>query len=175
VHTSATVTVASLGEPWLTHPAKPWLSRPTVVRELSDRIGYVRRGVLRPLDRPEAIVVHSPRTADAGVLVVYAATSAELERLKAVVADGAALLLRTPWTWEAGGEALYLSVGDVGRQTLTRAGADLRRRLVLPFDVTGRPAGAAGGAAGLTWDDAAALGTTWNTASGAWDDKVNGL
>lgn len=175
VHTSATVTVGSLGKPWLTHPGKPWLSRSTVVRELSDRTGLARRGVLRPLDRPEAVVIHAPRTADAGVLLVNTAAGAELERLKAMLVDGAALLLRTPSTWEAAGEALYLSLGDAARQNLTRVGADPRRRLVLPFDVTGRPPGRCGGAAGLTYDDLQATGKTYNTITGTIDDLVSGF
>jgi hypothetical protein len=169
---SSAVNLASGPLCWLKHPGKPWLNRTVRLRELGPRVAPARRGVLRPLDRADPIIIHTTRSSDSGYIVLNLATVAERSVMAEMLADGAALLLQTPASW--GGESLYISVDTTDLRPVMQWGPDPLRRLSLPFDVMGRPPGAAGGPAGLRWDDVPP-GVTWNTATGTWDDKATAL
>ena len=142
--------------PWLKHPFKPALSRPVHISSIGPRSLPARRGVARPLDRPDPIVVHQPRATDAGVLAIQTdGTWAENDAIRALLADGAPLLLQQPTSY---GEAqLYISIDTAGLGLLDDEFALMfNRNITLPFDVTGRPPGTAAAPRGLSYADLAA-------------------
>lgn len=150
--TSSAITAISGGVAWLTHPIKPALGGRVVVRDDTDRTLTARRGVHQIIGRADPVAVWDVRASDAGGLIVQTSTAADITNLRALLADGAPLLYRTPSTW--GGEWLYLAVGDVGLQRLDGLTAtDVLRRWPLPYVAVSRPSGVSQGAVGVTYAD----------------------
>lgn len=143
--------------PWLKHCFKPALNRPVHVHRIGPRSLPARRGVARPIDRPDPIVTYQTRATDQGALTLQTdGTWAENDAIRALLADGAPLLLQQPASL---GEAqLYISVDTVGLELLDdgMAVAPFWRNITIPFDVTTRPPGTAAGPYGVTYADAAA-------------------
>lgn len=152
---SAPATVDSAGRAWLKHPLRPQLNRIVHIRTMGPRDLPARRGVFRPLDRTDPIVVYQPRLTDAGTLTVQTdGTWADQLALRALLADGAELLLQQPG--RSGGESLYISVDTAGLELLDPLdGSQLMRRVELPFDVSTRQPGEAAGGAGDNYADLA--------------------
>lgn len=157
---SEPVTLESDGQAWLGHPHRPYLNRPVNVREMPPRQPGTRRGIARPLDRPDPIVVHQTRQTDTGSVVLRADWD-DVQAIRAMLADGAPVLLRLPAAW--GGEALFISVdvANFERQAL-RLGSHLTHFVTLPFDVVTRPDGAELGGDGESYDDLADAYHTYN-------------
>lgn len=155
------VYVSSGGRNWLKHPFRPALNRAVHLYSMPSRSLPARRGVALPLDRTDPIVVYQPRTTDTGAVVIQTdGTWAENEAIRAMLADGAPLLIQQVGTLGEGN--LYVSVDTAGLALLEeRTGRQLRRNITLPFDVVARPPGAAGGPKGITYDDAAARYPTY--------------
>ncbi|HET8684968.1 MAG TPA: hypothetical protein VFM54_24310 [Micromonosporaceae bacterium] len=157
---SAPVALASQGRAWLKHPTRPHLSRVVAVREMRTRAQAARRGVARPEDRPDPVVVHQVRATSSGsVLLQTDGTWADQTALAQLLADGAPLLLQTPAT--RGGESLYISVDTTDVDPLDpMLGTELLRRFVLPFDTLERPPGQATGPADAQY---AGVATAYHT------------
>lgn len=109
--TSPPVVLASLDRSWITHPAldapfrvslrrKPTLTRP------------IARGVLRPLNRRNAVVVTGPsRQSPEGPIEINVLSAADRTTLLAALDDGQPILLRAPadYNWDP----RWLSLGDL--------------------------------------------------------------
>lgn len=151
----------SAGLSWLKHPFRPALNRTVHILALPDRALMARRGVARPIDRPDPIVVYQPRTADAGSVVLQSdGTWAENVALRTLLADGAPLLLQQ--TSILGEGQLYIAIDTAGLRLLDeQAGWLYQRNWTLPFDVIARPPGRASGASGATFADAAVAYSTF--------------
>lgn len=152
---------------WLKHPFKPSLSRLVHLHVIGPRQLSARRGVARPIDRPDPVVVYQTRSTDRGAIVVQTdGTWAENDGIRSLLADGAPLLLQQP---AALGEAqLYVSV-DTAELALPDDGLGLlfQRNITLPFDVVARPSGKAAGPAGLTYAAIAAARLTYEHVAAA--------
>ena len=149
------VTLTSGGLSWLKHPLKPSLNKAVHLYAMRERQLPARRGVARPIDRSDPIVMHQARLTDAGSVVIQTdGTWAENLAMRNLLADGDTLLLQQTATLAEGN--LYLSVDTTGLDLLDeQAGWMLQRNWTLPFDVVARPAGQAAGPTGITYDDLA--------------------
>lgn len=146
---------------WLKHPFKPYLNRPVHLHRMPPRALPARRGVARPIDRPDPIVVHQTRSTDAGQVVIQTdGTWAENDAIRALLADGAPLLLQQRGVLGEG--QLYISVDTAALGLLDeRLGLGYRRNIALAFDVVGRPPGTAAAPRGLSYADLAATYPTY--------------
>lgn len=164
--TSGSVTSPSGGQAWLTHPGHPqYAGVATVTRDgLTEQRGS-RRGVFLPIGASLPVVVSDVRTGSSGTVVVQTNSTADTTRLRNMLADGNPLLLRQPLTW--GGDAWWVSIGDVGIDRFTQIATDNWRRWTLPYTRVDRPAGASDGAVGVTWNDVKATYATWNAETAA--------
>lgn len=146
---------------WLKHPFKPYLNRPVELISMGPRRLPARRGVARPIDRPDPIVVYQVRSTDSGVAVIRTADDwDDALAIREMLADGAPLLLQQPGS--LGGESLYISVDDAALALLeSTLGVDLSRDITIPFDVVARPPGPAGGPYGVMYDDVSAAYLTY--------------
>jgi len=146
---------------WLKHPLKPYLSRPVHLHRMGPRQLPARRGVARPIDRPDPIVVHQERATDQGSLTIQTdGTWAENDALRALLADGAPLLLQQRAVLGEG--QLYISVDTASMALLDdKSGWMFRRNWTLPFDVIARPPGSASGPYGVGYDQAATAYLTY--------------
>lgn len=147
------VTLTSGGLSWLKHVFRPALNRAVHIFAIPDRALGARRGVARPIDRADPIVVYQSRATDAGSVVLQSdGTWAENTAIRALLADGAPLLLQQTSTLGEGN--LYISVDTAGLSLLDpEVGWLFQRNITLPFDVLARPAGKAAGPAGITYAD----------------------
>jgi hypothetical protein len=147
--------------PWLKHVFKPYLSRQVHLRVMGQREQGARRGVARPIDRADPIVVHQTRTTDSGSLVIQTdGTWAENDAIRALLADGAPLLLQQGAA--LGEQQLYISVDSTRAELLdNEAGWMFRRDWTLPFDVITRPAGLASGPYGINYNAISAAYLTY--------------
>lgn len=146
---------------WLKHPFKPALNRPVHLHRMPPRALPARRGVARPIDRPDPIVVHQTRSTDAGQVVIQTdGTWAENDAIRALLADGAPLLLQQRGVLGEG--QLYISVDTAALGLLDeRQGLTYRRNIALAFDVISRPPGTAAAGVGLSYADLAATYPTY--------------
>lgn len=138
---------------WLKHPFKPHLNQPIKLVRIGPRSLPARRGVARPIDRPDPIVVHQTRATDSGSITIQTlGTWAENDALRTLLADGAPLLLQQPAVLGEG--QLYISIDTAGLELLDDKFAVLHQRnITIPFDVVGRPPGTAAGPLGVTYAD----------------------
>jgi hypothetical protein len=164
------VTLASSGQMWLKHVAKPYLNMRVTVKDRGERELPDRRGVLRPPTRPDAIFVNQIRGSDAGSIAIYCADLATETALRSLLADGGPVLLQYPAT--KGGESLWLSVGRSPIQPATRIMTDLMKSVTLPFESIGRPPGAALGDPDSTYAKQATAYQTYGQQSAAADSYL---
>lgn len=143
VTTTGPVTCPSGGRFWLKNLARPALNLRVTVKERGSRKLPDRRGIARPPSRPDPIIVHQIRGQDEGWISLYAPDQAAETALRTLLADGSPVLLQYPGA--AGGESLYLSIGQVGPEPLSRQVTDPKRALTLEFDSMTRPPGSAAG------------------------------
>jgi hypothetical protein len=165
--TSNTVTVASGGQAWLTHPGHPkYAGIATVTRDGLTEARPARRGVFDPIGTSLPVVVNDVRGGSTGTVTVQTNSAADIARLRSMLADGAPLLLRQPASW--GGDAWWISVGDVGIDRFTQIATDQWRKWALPYLRIDRPPGLSEGPVGVTWADVKSTYATWGglTATG---------
>ncbi|MBA8925944.1 hypothetical protein BC739_003143 [Kutzneria viridogrisea] len=137
-----TITLASNGGAWLTHPASPSTpvacrpyATPTLTRKIS-------QGVFAVLGRNNPVVVSaSTRLAPSGSLTFDAASFSERDTLLGLFGDGSAVLLRAPADFGLG-QGMWLALGDVTEEPGGRPAWSQSRSLVCPFQVVDSPAGA---------------------------------
>lgn len=157
--TSSAVTLASGGRVWLTHPGKPSLFLKPLMAEVGKRTLPARRGAFKILGAQFPVITTDVRGGDVGeITFVTDGTWAQQNALRALLADGLTLLLRQPAAY--GGEAFWVSVGDVGIEPTSRMATSLRRRFTVPYDRVDRPTGASQGPVGLTY---ASMSAQWAT------------
>lgn len=150
IATSDPVTVSSSGRHWLKSVSQPSLNLAVRVKDRGARTAPARAGKVEPPLRPDPIYVYQVRASDKGSIALYAADQATETAIRAMLADGGPLILQYPAA--AGGESLYLMVDTVGYNPVTRISVDLQREISLPFDVIGRPDGAALGDPDSSYD-----------------------
>jgi hypothetical protein len=163
--TSSAVTLDSDRRYWLKNVTSPYLNVRVRVKDPGDRNLADVRGILRPPERPDPIVVYQARRMDAGSISLYAADTAEEQAIRALLADGGPVLLQYPGY--AGGENLYLSVGAVGITSIIPKSADLQRVIVLPFDSHLRTAGQADAGPDDSYADLGQRYSTYNHEAGS--------
>lgn len=162
------VMLATGAQAWLGHTARPYLQRRVEIREVPTRSAVARRGKANVLDREDPITVHQTRQTDTGSVVLRTdGTMADVKALRALLADGAPLILRMPGVW--GGECLYISVDTTPfDRWAARLGSSLEHHVTLPFDVLLEVDGDAYGFDGGTYTDQAATYHSYNAlAAGA--------
>lgn len=163
---AAPVSVASGGAFWLKDPLRPGndvkvlmdfdytdCAQPAgVVFVALDDEKYAAASAAFDVDRGERpIVLSAPRKDVESGLTLLAATFADRDRLKALLAAGSPLLFQGPAAY--GIPDRYISVGDVG---LARLAADHRKQwrvFGVPFVAVDAPAGPAEGVPGTRWID----------------------
>lgn len=129
--------------------------------------------LLEPIGRTNGIAISSPRGAVTGSVTVRTSTYADWTTLRALLADGSALLLQSPTNYYFGGD-VYVQIGDIDESPLVaKAGYDCRR-FTLPFTVVSSPS-----SSGLftsyswdrlgsdfnSWDQLQAYGSSWDAIS----------
>ena len=162
---SSPAQLSSQNRYWLTNCTSPYLNMRVRIKDPGDRVLPDVRGILRPPERPDPIVVYQPRRMDAGSISLYVADTAEEQAVRALLADGGPVMLRYPGY--AGGEALYLSVGAVGITSVIAKSADLQRWVSLPFDTHLRTGGDADGGPGDTYAEQGERYSTYNHVAGS--------
>ncbi|MDQ3578541.1 MAG: hypothetical protein M3443_13285 [Actinomycetota bacterium] len=112
--TSETVTLDSLGQAWLTHPAAHSEPVRVAVRGRGPALTRVAdRGVFAPIGRRRPVVVTAPaRKSLVGELDLITLTFADRDRLLSLFDDMAPVLLRSPASLGYP-EAMWLSLGDL--------------------------------------------------------------
>lgn len=139
--TSQTITLASLDQTWLTHPAAPSTPvacRPTKTPKLTRKI---QQGTFQVIGRKNPVVVSaSVRTSPSGSLEIDTATFTERDQLLTMFSDGSPVLLRTPADYGYG-QSLWLSIGDIDEDPGDRPVWNQTRPLTCPFQVVDAPAG----------------------------------
>jgi hypothetical protein len=167
-YSTGTLSVSGGGRHWLKAPLNPSLNMRVTVHERGNRSLPDRRGVLRPPQRTDPIVVYQLRGQDVGdAMELYAPDQATETAIRALLASGAPLLLQYPAQF--GGESLYVSIGAAPVTPRIRLSADRQQIIGIPFDSIGYPPGIA---AANTADSYAALSTRWRTYN---DMKSSGL
>lgn len=152
---AGTVSVSAGGRHWLKSPLNPALNMKVTISDPSPVTLPDRRGVLRPPQRPDALVVYQIRGQDVGDgLELYAGDATVEAAIRALLADGSPLLFQAPSV--AGGVSMYISVGPVKVSKRVRPTQDPQKVLVLPFDSIARFAGDAAGGPSDSYDDVAA-------------------
>lgn len=177
VATSAPVTLDSGGEPWLGHPGKPTYNFRPLVREFKLGVREARATVHNIIGRRLPIGQSLMRGGYKGDLVLRITDAVDLALVEQILGDGHVLLYRAPAAWIGHGTR-YLQIGDVEVENLTRAAADGRFNLALPWTEVDRPAGLAQAGLGFAWSDVMATYATWADAMAAnatWADILNGV
>lgn len=138
--TSASVTVASSDQTWLGHPILTSLNRTITVTVQPERARDIDRGVFPVIGRTRPVVVTSGvRQAPAGTLELYVSTVAERDGLLSLVADGSALLMRTPasYGWDA---STWIAVGKVTETPTSDKGFWPMRLITMEYTEVDAPA-----------------------------------
>lgn len=138
--TSNTVTLASSGSSWLSHPGNASLAMSVSILVQPSKTYGIDRGVFLPIGRRYPVVVTGgPRRAAAASLGVFIETLAELTALRAILADGSPILLRTPagYGWDP---LTWMAVGDVDENPWSDKGYNAERLIELPFIQVDAPA-----------------------------------
>ena len=145
---------------WLVHPGVPDRSVPVIVAGLSERVRTVTRGVHRPMDRKNPIVITDGRRHSAEqTITVRTVSDSGRAAMDALLDDATVLLLNIPATKQWGMDACYIAVGDVTESRLVPWGQQPMRHWLLPFVVVDAPAG--GSQSQWTWADVMATYSTW--------------
>jgi hypothetical protein len=177
VATSAEVTLASGGLPWLIHPGKPSRNFRPVVREF--RLGGTgaRAVVHAVIGRTLPVGQSLRRSSYTGELEIFCVDAADLLEVETILEDGHVLLYRAPGSWVGQGTR-YVQIGDTKVERLTRVGTDGRFRVTLPWTEVGRPAGLAQVGPGFMWSDVTAAYSTWNVLMAlnpTWNNVLDGV
>lgn len=130
--TSNTVTLASNGSSWLTHPNRPDLSTVLWVERNPRKSRPISRGVFPVLGRRRPIIrTDGARKSPSYQLDCATETQSAWTNMLALLDDGSPLLLRTPPNY--GFDALtWLSVGDVDEDPVVGTVTNWVRRWPLP-------------------------------------------
>lgn len=117
--TAPTVTLASQEQSWLTHPATPSLPLVCLPRGAPVLEHDIDQGIFNIIDRMYPVGISSAvRLAPSMQLELHAQTQVARDALKALFADGSAVLLRAPESYGYGlGQWLF-----IGKVTETRTG-----------------------------------------------------
>jgi hypothetical protein len=118
--TAPSITLASLEQSWLTHPASPSTPLACLPRGAPVLEHDIDQGIFNVIDRQFPVGISSAvRLAPSLQLELHAQTQVARDALKALLADGSALLLRAPESYGYGlGQWLF-----IGKVTETRTGA----------------------------------------------------
>lgn len=175
VVTSPTYTMASGGATWLKHPGRPFLNTKVEVGLPPDLTRPVAQGVFEVLGRSRPIAVTMLRNSERGTLVLNTHTDADRVALLGLLEDGNPLFLSTPGGYGIG--SVYVAVGEVTEQRLTRVGRTPDRQFNLPFTVVDRPPGTAL-AVGNSWSDVLGAYASWSQlllTEGTWTGVLEGI
>lgn len=138
---SPSVTLASNGLSWITHPASPATPvqvSPTINPALTRTLA---RGVFGIIGKPNPLVVSSTtRSSPTGSLLLDTATFAARDALFALFADGSAILLRCPAD-HGYGQGMWLALGDIVEDPKGLPVWCQTRLITVPFDAVDPPAG----------------------------------
>lgn len=160
---------------WLKHLTNSALSAMVSLVEVPSFTVPSKSTLLEPIGRNSPIAIASTRGAVTGSITVRTSTYAEWTTLRALLADGSALLLQSPTNYYFGGD-VYVQIGDMEEAPLTvKAGYDYRR-FTLPFTVVSAPS-ASGTVRTYSWDRLGADFGTWNTVQSSgytWDGVTMG-
>lgn len=139
--TSPSVTLASYGQSWLTHPASPSspvLCKPTENPALTRKIP---QGVFPIIGSPYPVVVSgAARLAPSGTLTLDTAAFTDRDALLGLLADGSPMLLRTP-AEDGYGLGRWLAFSDVVEDPKGRPIWNQTRFLACQFQQVAAPAG----------------------------------
>lgn len=139
--TSPSVTLASYGQSWLTHPASPSvpvLCKPTENPALTRKIP---QGVFSIIGSAYPVVVSgAARLAPSGTLTLDTAAFTDRDTLLGLLADGSPMLLRTP-AENGYGLGRWLAFSDVVEDPKGRPVWNQTRFLVCQFQQVAAPAG----------------------------------
>lgn len=173
--TSATYMLPSNGLTWLKHPGRPALNATFTISRAPDFTRPVSVGVFDVLGRTKPIVRSMRRYAERGELIVYTDNESERLALLALIEDGAPLFLATPGGHGVGN--VYVSVGDVAEQRISRLGSEFARYWSLPLTIVDRPSGVAL-AVGNSWSDVLGAYASWSQllqTEGTWIGVLEGV
>jgi len=165
VATSDPVTVSSQGRHWLKSVTNPALNMPVTIANKGNRQAEPQFGKISPPERADSIFVYQVRRADTGVVAVYAADKATADAIRGILAAGGPVMLQKPAV--AGGDSDYLMILQSAYDPLVRLTVDMQNAINLPYEVIGRPSGAALGGPGNTYADWADPFDTYGQVSAA--------
>lgn len=173
--TSSSVTVASSGAAWLSHPGHPQYNAATTVTDI--QASYAgRAGTFWAIGAAVPIAVVDVRGGGEGTVVWQTKTVADYQRIRSLIADGGVLLMRLPAAWD--GDSWWFIAGDIAEVRITNRPTDGWRRYQMSFTRVDRPAGPSDGAVGQTWADVKATYATWadlKSASKTWTDLATSV
>lgn len=154
---SSTVTVTadtgwSSSNIWLTHPLKPALSVLLTVTGFGPQGYDGRTGLLPILGANTAVAISDVRVTSDAAMTATTTTTTDTKALRALLADGATLLMRPPGTWSEPWQ--YIAVGKSTESPSAGVGPDPHREWSIPYNVVAAPAGGSLGAVGSTYADA---------------------
>lgn len=137
--------VADVPVPWLIHLGVPELSIPVDLGadSFEEEVRTVARGIYYPMGRETPVVfIDGSRKSAESSMTALVETAAEWAAMRAMLQDGAPLLLNVNPSLGFDVATAYVSIGDVRRQRPSGlVGSDPFRRVVLPYVVVDRPAG----------------------------------
>lgn len=130
--TSNTVTLASSGSTWLTHPRQPALSTKLIVERNPQKTRSVATAYYPVIGRTRPIAVTAGvRSAPTYTLDAFTETSAQRDNMLALLADGSPILLRTPAGYGFDAQT-WLSIGETIEVPITGSVLEWARRWPLP-------------------------------------------
>lgn len=161
---SNTITVASdpgwVGSNiWLTHPVRPALSMLLAVTGFGAQGYDGRNGILQILGSNLPVSISDARVTSDGTMTATTTTIADTRALRALLADGATLLMRPPGSWSEPWQ--YITVGKATETPAAGVGPNQDRDWSIPYNVVAAPAGQSQGAVGSTWADDLTAYATW--------------
>jgi hypothetical protein len=155
--TSSPTTLPSGSNAWLSHPGHPKYASATTVADLQAALPG-RAGLFQPIGAALPIAVTDIRGGAQGTVTWQAQTAAQYQQIRALVGDGAVLLMRLPATWS--GDTWYIAAGNIVEDRFSGIATDGWRRYQMPYTRVDRPAGASDGAVGITCADVPATYAT---------------
>jgi hypothetical protein len=138
---SPTITLASNGQSWLTHPASPSAPVPCKPTETPQLTRKIPQGIFPIIGSKYPVVVSgAARLAPSGTLTLDTAAFTDRDTLLGLLSDGSPMLLRTP---AEGGYGLgrWLAFADVVEDAKGRTFWNQTRFLVCQFQQVAAPAG----------------------------------
>lgn len=158
--------------PWLSHPTRPDLSLPVTVRDDDDWEWSAPGEAMQPLGGSLPLWVHSARSSHEGVLELLD-TWQRRQAMAELLADGSALLLRTPPGCYV--DDAWVAVLRAVRRKSRPAGDDLVVHWLLAYQRVARPGGYTVGDPSNAWDAVVATHDTWQAlidAHPSWVDVL---